>query len=90
MKNGVTGYVQPNDAGLASTPAAVGKRMAKLLDSLSDEMNRWIAGGPIVDEVYDFKVKLLEKIKADGWEVKINARDKYTVKPTKAYWESLR
>lgn len=90
MKTGLTGYVSPNDAGLNSEPRAVGRRLAKLLDALSDNVNSWIANGEIVQEVLDFRRSLVEKLEADGWEVKLNARNHYTVKPTKQWWESLR
>jgi len=89
-KNGVTGYVQPNDAGLNSTPDAVGRRIAKLLNSLADEINSWIVGGPIEQDTYAFRMALIAKLEADGWIVKINARDRFTCKPGPKYWASVR
>lgn len=91
-KNGVTGYVQPNDAGIPSTPENVGKRLGKLLDALdgSDTINRWIVGGPITEDLWQFKQTLMAKLQADGWEIKVGKSDHYRVKPSKKYWESLR
>ena len=89
-KDGVTGYVKPNDAGLNSEPRAVGRRLGKLLDALADQVNSWICQGPIDEDVRRFRQELTEKLIADGWEVRVGAHDRYIVKPGKAYWESLR
>ena len=88
--SGVTGYVSPQDAGLHSEPRAVGRRIARLLDALADNVNSWIAAGPITADVSIFRDELIEHLRADGWIVSIDARDHYRVKPGPAYWAALK
>ena len=69
-------YCKPYNAGLASETPAVEKRLARLLDALSDEINsniceRHNGASNIVDDVYNFKLLLLEKLRADGWEARV-------------------
>ena len=77
-------YCEPLEAGLASEAAAVGRRIGRLLDALGSEVTGWtVQRGPgtIEQEIYDFKQSLIDKLQADGWRLKINARDKWQVLP---------
>ena len=70
-------YCKPWNAGLASATKAVEKRLGKLLDALSDEINSNICDNgdynyeSIVEDVFNFKLQLIEKLREDGWEVKV-------------------
>lgn len=61
-------YCEPWCAGLLSEPRAVGRRIGKLLDSL-DMVNRHVCKGEITDDAEDFRAKLLEKLRAEGWRI---------------------
>jgi hypothetical protein len=64
-----TGYCIPWNAGLASETPAVQRRLERLLHTLSQEINDNIVQGPIAEEVRQFRINLIEKLRADGWEV---------------------
>lgn len=81
MQN-ATDYCKPWNAGLASTTPAVGKRLGRLLDALYDEINPNVVNGPIAQELADFRFSLIEKLKADGWDIKIPG-NRYIVKRAK-------
>jgi len=75
-------YVVPHEAGLASEARAVGKRIAELLDGLGN-INTWLVEPcELVDKCFEFKVDLIEKLKADGWRVSI-PKNNYKVLPPK-------
>lgn len=61
-------YCVPNEAGLASEAGAVGRRIARLLNALGD-LNRWICEGKLEQDCYDFRVKIIEQLRAEGWRV---------------------
>lgn len=78
-------YVIPTNAGLASEPRAVGRRIGRLLDDI-DSLNTWAiiddtAG--IRTDLYNFKYRILDMLHAEGWRVTVNARDKWQVLPPK-------
>lgn len=75
-------YVNPNNAGLASEPIAVGRRIGRMLDSLA-EINRWVVEGQIERDCWKFRTDLVDKLRASGWEVKLNSHDKFSVRPPK-------
>ena len=62
-------YCTPWNAGLASETKAVCRRLSRLIDSLNDEINANIAEGEIVNDVWQFKTKLIEKLRAEGWTI---------------------
>jgi len=66
-------YCNPQNAGLASEPQAVRKRLGKLLDALADHINSNIAQGQgpgtISYDLLNFRYELIQKLKADGYEV---------------------
>ena len=75
-------YAVPNEAGLASEAGAVGRRLGKLLDSLGD-VNEWIIErGELTEDLWEMKVKLIERLKADGWRISI-PKNSYKVLPPK-------
>jgi hypothetical protein len=77
-----TDYVNPNNAGLASESHAVGRRIAKMLDSLAS-INRWVVEGPIEQDCWKFRTELVEKLRASGWRVSLKANDNFQVLPPK-------
>ena len=60
-------YCKPWNSGLASETSAVCRRLGRLFDSLADEINSNIAEGQIVEDVYNFRYELLQKLRAAGW-----------------------
>ena len=76
-------YVQPCNAGLQSEPRAVGRRIARMLDSNSELINRFICTGPIEQACYEFRQRVIADLEASGWRVKINARYRFQVLPPK-------
>lgn len=75
-------YAVPHEAGLASEAKAVGKRLGELLDSLGNMNNFLIEQGEFTDTCWQFKVNLIEKLKADGWRISI-PNNNYKVLPPK-------
>jgi len=63
-------YCKPWNAGLASETSSVEKRISRLLEALSVEINSNLVQGDIVDDIYNFRVALWQKLKRDGWEIK--------------------
>jgi len=76
-------YVIPHEAGLASEAKTIGKRLGELLDGL-DSINTWVVEqGELVEKCYQFKVELIDKLKADGWRISI-PNNNYKVLPPKS------
>ena len=73
-------YCQPNDAGLGSTGAAVGRKIGKLFDAL-DVISSWRAHGQIIEDCYEFKMSVRKQLEAEGWRIKASARDNWQVLP---------
>lgn len=73
-------YAIPHEAGLASEARAVGKRLAELLDGLGNVNSFIIEQGELVEQCWQFKVDLIEKLKADGWRISI-PKNNYKVLP---------
>ena len=63
-------YCRPCKAGLASEGPAVGRRIARLLKALGNEINSFVVDGQAERDVWQFKVDLIGKLKADGWRIK--------------------
>jgi hypothetical protein len=77
-------YCTPWEAGLQSTSREVGRRIAKALDALS-MINSWVVEGgegTIEDEFWEFRVKVAEKLRAEGWRIS-TPKNKYRVLPPK-------
>ena len=75
-------YVIPGESGLFSTSAAVGRRIGKVLDSL--ETLSWaVCEGEITDDTRNLKAKMIDRLRAEGWRVSINGRDRWQVLPPK-------
>lgn len=75
-------FCKPQEAGLASEARAVGKRLGELLDGLSDLNEFIIERGTLTEELWNFKVSLIDRLKADGWTVKV-PKNNYKVTPPK-------
>jgi hypothetical protein len=61
-------FCEPLNAGLASEPQAVGRRLAELFMAL-DRVNNWIVRGRITDALWEFRTKLRLDLEAEGWTV---------------------
>lgn len=77
-------YLVPANAGLASTPRAVGRRAGKLLDALDTLLSTWTATGGLVEELWRFKAHIIEALNADEWTVRAGEDDRYHVTAPKA------
>ena len=77
--NGV--YFKPANAGLQSEPRAAGRRIAKLLHALEDHINGYIGEGELPDELRAFKVRIIDRMRAQGWKVSRTAADRWQVLP---------
>lgn len=76
-------YAIPHEAGLASEARAVGRRLAELLDGLGNVNNFIIEQGELTDKLWQLKVELIDKLKADGWRISI-PKNNYKVLPPRA------
>ena len=77
----ITAYCTPSNAGLASEPRAAGRRIGRLLDALGTEVNNFVCEGDIAEDVRQFRISLIEKLRAEGWRIKLNASNKWQVLP---------
>jgi len=78
-------YIVCANAGLASEPRAVGRSIGKLLDDL-DRLDSWALindGCDIRNDLREMRAKLRDGLLADGWRIKVNSRDQWTVLPPK-------
>lgn len=62
-------YCEPWNAGLASEPKAVARRLARLLNTLGTEINDHIARGELPEELRQLRMRMLEKLRAEGWRI---------------------
>lgn len=75
--------VCPYEAGQHSSFAALGRRLAQLLDTLGEVGNLSNAEGELPDKIGGFQYQLIERLRSEGWEVAINRRtDRWQVKAT--------
>lgn len=75
-------YCTPHNAGLASEPRAIGRRLGRLLNALATEINGHVVDGKIADDVWRFRLQLHNRLTADGWRIKAKANG-WTVLPPK-------
>ena len=73
-------YCYPAYTGLQSTDRAVCKRLARLLDSLSTEINAFVVEGEIAEDARAFRLNLIGKLKADGWTMSYDGGDRLKVR----------
>lgn len=76
-------YLSPRNAGLHSEPAFVGRQVAHLLDQL-ERINKNLAEsgeGTLVDDCNEFAQKIHQKLRAEGWRIKVGPNDKWKVLP---------
>ena len=76
-------YFEPWNAGLASETGAACRRLSKLLNALSDQINENIAQGEIVEVVRDTRIEMIRRLKDEGWRVWIDDNDNWQVRPAK-------
>lgn len=65
---------------MASTDAAVGRRIAKILDAL-DGVTRYVCDGQITQDVDDFGQKLREHLRAEHWRIHATDNNRWQVLP---------
>jgi len=68
MKKKAKRYCKPHNAGLNSTAAAVASKLGKMLDAMST-IDAWIVEGDIVHELWELRMKLGERLEAEGWTI---------------------
>lgn len=73
-------YCEPWNAGLASEPKAVCKRLSRLLMALGDEINDHIVKGEICDELREFRFSIQQKLEAEGWSFSYDGGDRLKVR----------
>lgn len=73
-------YCKPHNAGLASEPSAVCKRIADLFTALETEINTFIVEGEIINDLYAFRRLLRERLEADGWTLAYGKSDRIKVR----------
>lgn len=76
-------YLIPCETGLASNSKAICKKVAKLLDALS-EINNHNTEGEMEDECHEFRFSIIRKLQYEGWRISV-PKNKYVVKPPKDY-----
>lgn len=77
-------YLKPHEAGLNSEARAVGRKVGALLDAL-DGLDHYCAAGELVEEVREFKLRVLNELRAEGWRIKVNGHDRWQVLPPTDY-----
>jgi hypothetical protein len=73
-------YCKPWNAGLASETPAVCRRISRLFDALDSEITSNVVQGHIVDEIRDFRYRLLTKLEAEGWSLSYDGGNKFKVR----------
>lgn len=76
-------YAQPTNAGIPSAPAPAGRRAAKLLDALDSITWAIFKEGEFTKDCHNFKIHVIERLKADGWRVSVGSNDNWKVLPPK-------
>lgn len=76
-------YLIPSETGMASTSRVISRKVAKLLDALS-EINNFNTEGEMEDECRAFRFAIIKKLQAEGWRISV-PKNKYVVKPPKDY-----
>jgi len=79
-------YCKPWEAGLASEAQAVAKRIGELYDALDTINANLMDAGPgtLVDDCWEFKMRVRDKLEAEGWRFKVGRGDKWrAIPPTK-------
>jgi len=75
-------YIKPNNAGLASEPKAVARRLGRLLTSLAVEINEYtIERGELTEELHALRMKIHETAQAEGWRIKATANGWRVLQP---------
>jgi len=63
-------YCIPANAGLASEPKAVARRLSRLLTALATEINDHVVTGQIADDVRQFRMALHDRLTNSCWRIK--------------------
>jgi hypothetical protein len=80
-ERGINKYCEPAEAGLASEAKAVGRRIGHILDALG-EVNNFLCDGQINEDCRELRMKMIERLKAEGWRISI-PKNSYKVLPPK-------
>lgn len=67
LHKSVEPWCEPYEAGLSSEAKAVGKRLGELLTALSGFDN--IVKGTLPHELWQYRIALHERLKAEGWRI---------------------
>ena len=67
-------YIIPHDTGTASSPHAVARRLTRFLKAM-EYLNTFVVDGQIIDDLYNFRLNLLDRLAAVGWRVQL--KDSY-------------
>lgn len=83
-------YCKPQEAGLASEARAVGRRVAELLDALSSFSWSIVDEGgmdanTLPNDCRMVKMSIIEKMRDEGWRIRVKENGKYSVLPPKDY-----
>lgn len=73
-------YCKPWNAGLASEPSAVCRRLGRLITALDDEITSNVVQGKIVDDVRAFRFCLIERLEAEGWTLSYDGGNRMKVR----------
>lgn len=63
------GNDQAANAGIHSAPKEAAKRVAKLMNSLDNNVNEYIGSGALVEEARTFRNRILAELRRDGWRI---------------------
>lgn len=74
-------YCTPWNTGLASETPAVARRLARLVESLDNEITSNVVSGEIVEDVHALAVTLRQKLDAEGWFFTYDGGDKLKCYP---------
>lgn len=74
-------YCRPLNAGLASEPKAVARRLARLVRAVDDEVNSMVVSGRVLDDLREFRKALCKGLAEDGWDWTFGGSDRLKFRP---------
>lgn len=77
-----TKYINPSEAGLQSTHAAVARRLGKLLSVLGEEINEWcVEPGELTEDLRALRMKIHTRALEEGWRIRAKTGSGWKVLP---------
>lgn len=73
-------YCKPWNAGLASEPQAVARRLGRLITALDEEITGNVVQGSIVEQIRGFRFVLIERLEAEGWTMSYDGGSRMKVR----------